>query len=163
MKIKVGIICFFLASLLTMGGCIVVNPSNGSNGDNANGSDNRTEQPQGQDNAPSQDGNKGGNGGQQSAPQQQGPSGGGQGQNENYIGNDAALDIALTNAGFERSQVSDIDVELENERGTVFYEVSFETQTTEYDYEIDALTGDILQSWTEPNHHDDQHHGQNHY
>lgn len=162
MKIKVMGIALCLSALLAMGGCIVVNPSNGSNGDNANGSGNRAEQPQKQDSAPSQNGNMGGSAEQQGAPQQ-GPSADNPAQSESYIGNDAALGIALSNAGFERSQVSDIDVELENERGTVFYEVSFDTQTTEYDYVIDAFTGDILQSWTEADRHDDHHHGQNHY
>ncbi|MCR5088557.1 MAG: PepSY domain-containing protein [Oscillospiraceae bacterium] len=66
------------------------------------------------------------------------------------IGRDAALDIALEAAGLSSKQAYDIDVEYEKERGNARYEVDFDGPAGEYTYLIDAVTGEILSSRTEP-------------
>ena len=56
------------------------------------------------------------------------------------IGKAAATEIALKDAGLERSQVHDLDVEYEHG----WYEVEFESGKGEFSYRIDARTGEIL-------------------
>ncbi len=66
------------------------------------------------------------------------------------IGKDAALEIALKDAKLTPEQVSDIDIELE--RGlfhSARYEIDFESGRTEYEYRIDAYTGEIISSKTD--------------
>lgn len=72
-------------------------------------------------------------------------------QSGEYIGKEAALAAALADAGLTEDQVYDIDVELDSDGGIVRYEVDFETRDTEYEYDIDAVTGEILLRWSEPN------------
>lgn len=65
----------------------------------------------------------------------------------NNIGKDKALEIALNDAGLAKTDVRDIEVELDREVvGTTAYEVSFEEGFDDYDYVIDAETGEILKS-----------------
>lgn len=52
--------------------------------------------------------------------------------------------IALEHAGFTADQVSYLRTEYEIDDGIPQYEVSFHQGRWEYDYEIDANTGDIL-------------------
>ncbi|MCD8381015.1 MAG: PepSY domain-containing protein [Lachnospiraceae bacterium] len=62
-----------------------------------------------------------------------------------YIGEDAAYQIALTNAGVSSSNVKKYEVKLDNDHNRMIYEVEFETTgKLEYEYEIDALTGEII-------------------
>jgi uncharacterized membrane protein YkoI len=63
-----------------------------------------------------------------------------------YIGRAAAISIALQDAGLEMSEVSCIEAELERDDGKVFYDVEFRAGGWEYDYEIDAKTGRVLDS-----------------
>ncbi len=56
------------------------------------------------------------------------------------IGRNAAAQIALKDAGLERNQVYDLDVDYEHG----YYEVDFESGKGEFSYRIDARTGDIL-------------------
>ena len=58
---------------------------------------------------------------------------------------DQAKQIALTNAGLSADQVSWIRCELEWDDGRQVYDVEFYCGSTEYDYEIDAATGEVLQ------------------
>lgn len=60
------------------------------------------------------------------------------------IGADAALKIALDDAGLKQNQVRDLDVELERSDRGEYYEVGFEKGVYEYEYRIDAYTGEIL-------------------
>jgi uncharacterized membrane protein YkoI len=60
------------------------------------------------------------------------------------IGEEAALKIALDDAGLKQSQVRDIDVELERGDRGEYYEVGFEKGVYEYEYLIEAYTGEIL-------------------
>ena len=71
----------------------------------------------------------------------------GQASTKSYIGNDAALSAALTHAGLSRDSVKNIEIELDYEYGLMVYEVEFESGSAEYEYGIDALSGDII--WVE--------------
>lgn len=56
-----------------------------------------------------------------------------------------AEQIALSHAGLSAGQVTELQVELE-EDGRPYYEVEFKQGATEYKYEIDASTGAILKT-----------------
>lgn len=71
----------------------------------------------------------------------------GQASDKSYIGNDAALSAALTHAGLSRNDVKNIEIELDYEYGLMVYEVEFESGSAEYEYGIDARSGDII--WVE--------------
>ena len=60
------------------------------------------------------------------------------------IGKDAALQAALEDAGVTRDQVTDVDIELRRTLRSTWYEVDFEVMLTDYEYKIDAYTGEIL-------------------
>ncbi len=72
-------------------------------------------------------------------------------QSGDYISRDDAISAALANAGLTQADVYDLDAELDIDGGIARYEVDFETASTEYEYDIDALTGEILRSRAEPN------------
>ena len=65
------------------------------------------------------------------------------------IGYAKAKSIALNHAGVSESKAYDMDIELDEEDGKLVYEVEFKSAGYEYDYEIDAATGTILQQETE--------------
>ncbi len=66
---------------------------------------------------------------------------------EGLISLDTAKEIALASAGFTAQEVyfDQADTKLECERGKYIYEVKFTVGGYEYEYEIDATTGDILE------------------
>ena len=57
-----------------------------------------------------------------------------------------AVDIALKDAGLKKDAVRDLDVELDRETAGTHYDVDFESGGHDYEYEIDALSGKILQA-----------------
>ena len=57
---------------------------------------------------------------------------------------DEAKNIALKHAGFTADQVTALHAEYEIEHGIPQYDVEFHHQHWEYDYEINADTGEIL-------------------
>lgn len=61
----------------------------------------------------------------------------------NYITADRAKEIALADAGLSASSVVFIRAQQDWEDGRAVYEVEFYSGNTEYDYEIDAITGAI--------------------
>lgn len=61
-----------------------------------------------------------------------------------YIGDDKAKSIAAGHAGFSVGDIAFIKAELDEDDGRMVYEVEFDRGSTEYEYTIDALTGDIL-------------------
>lgn len=63
-----------------------------------------------------------------------------------YIGEEAAVKIALAHAGLERAQVRDLQCELDRENGIMVYEVEFESGQYDYEYDIEATTGKVLKS-----------------
>ncbi|MBR3381570.1 MAG: PepSY domain-containing protein [Clostridia bacterium] len=67
-----------------------------------------------------------------------------------FIGADRALEIALAHAGAEAAEASGVEVELDCEHGSMIYEVEFKANGLEYDYDIDAVTGEILKHESEP-------------
>lgn len=60
-----------------------------------------------------------------------------------YIGEAAAKAIALQHAGVNEADLTFVKSELEREDGRMVYDISFYKGNTEYDYEIDAITGEI--------------------
>lgn len=62
-----------------------------------------------------------------------------------YIGEDKAKSIALEYAGISEQQTTFIKAYLNYDDGHVVYDVEFYSGSTEYDYEIDAVNGDILE------------------
>ena len=66
-------------------------------------------------------------------------------ENGDYIGEDKALEIALGDAGLAKEQVSNptSHLDYDDDRGRYEYEVKFYQGTTEYDYDVDAVTGEI--------------------
>ncbi|MCM1118179.1 MAG: PepSY domain-containing protein [bacterium] len=73
------------------------------------------------------------------------PSGNPQSEDEGqYIGVEAARQIALKHAGLDDSDVGSVHAKLELEDGIWQYDVEFRQDNTEYDYDINAITGEIL-------------------
>lgn len=72
--------------------------------------------------------------------------------NSMYIGRDAALQIALSDAGISPTAIRDQDVEFERSRSGAWYDIDFETAGMEYSYSLDAATGEILYRYSEPEH-----------
>ena len=62
---------------------------------------------------------------------------------ETLIGEDEARDIALRDSGVSEHQAQRLQIRLERDDGRQIYEVEFRVGQTEYDYDIDALTGEI--------------------
>ncbi len=60
------------------------------------------------------------------------------------IGHAKAKSIALNHAGVSKSKAYDMEIELDDEDGTLAYEVEFKFGGMEYSYEINAATGAIL-------------------
>jgi uncharacterized membrane protein YkoI len=60
------------------------------------------------------------------------------------ISKEEAIDIALNHAGLTRAQVTFDDVELDEEDGRLIWEIEFDSGNWEFEYDIDALTKDIL-------------------
>ena len=60
------------------------------------------------------------------------------------ITEDAARQAALTHAGLAESDVQFVQCKLDRDDGRQVYEVEFYTSSAEYDYEIDAATGEVL-------------------
>jgi len=64
---------------------------------------------------------------------------------DKYIGVDKAKELALAHAGVKAQNARFLKANLDWEDGRAVYEVEFCSVRTEYDYEIDALTGDVLE------------------
>ena len=60
-----------------------------------------------------------------------------------YIGEARAKEIALNHAGISASSATFLRVQMDRDNGRMEYEVEFWSGSTEYDYDIDALTGEI--------------------
>lgn len=63
-----------------------------------------------------------------------------------YISVDQAKKTALEHAGLSENQVKFSSAKLENEDGQFEYEIEFYKDLVEYEYEIDAVTGEIMKS-----------------
>ena len=60
------------------------------------------------------------------------------------IGHAKAKSIALNHAGVSENEAYDMEIELDDEDGTLVYEVEFKAGNMEYSYEINAATGATL-------------------
>ena len=61
-----------------------------------------------------------------------------------YIGESAAKTAALTHAGIDAASATNIKCELDWEHGIMVYEVEFYANGYEYDYDINAVTGEVV-------------------
>ena len=68
-----------------------------------------------------------------------------------YIGRDEALAAACAHAGVQTEDLLQTEVEFDSENGVMVYEVEFRVGNTEYEYDIDAKTGEILKQKIEDN------------
>ncbi len=73
-----------------------------------------------------------------------------------YISAEAALAAALKNANTTKDAVKGIDVEMDYENGKMIFDVEFVFEKTEYEYEIDAKTGEIVKVEKEVDDDDDK-------
>lgn len=72
-----------------------------------------------------------------------------------YIGEDAAAQIALSDAKLGIAAIRDIDVDFDKNKYTAWYDVDFETHDgMDYKYSVDAVSGEILYSYSAPDRHD---------
>ena len=70
-----------------------------------------------------------------------------------YIGEADAKAAAFSHAGVKEADITRYEMEMDYERGTMVYEIEFHCQGREYDYDIDAVTGEVL--WGENERDDD--------
>ena len=61
-----------------------------------------------------------------------------------YIGESKAKELALKHAGLSGKEVSFLQLKLDWDDGRAVYEVEFYSGSREYDYEIDAVTGAVV-------------------
>ena len=62
-----------------------------------------------------------------------------------YIGEENAKSIAFSRAGISASEATQVRVELKRENGRMIYDVEFKARGFEYDVDIDAITGAVLE------------------
>lgn len=72
-----------------------------------------------------------------------------------YIGVDKAKTIALKDAGLSASSVTFTKAKLDRDDGVVVYEIEFYSGNTEYEYEINATSGQIRDRDSEMRDYDD--------
>lgn len=72
--------------------------------------------------------------------------GGSQGDSSSLIPADTARSNAFSHAGVSASDVYDLDMELDMERGVQVYEIEFKSGRMEYEYVVSATSGEILHS-----------------
>lgn len=104
----------------------------------------------GQDNAPAQNEQSNQQTNEQSQPQNQNQD---QTQDQSQdqssaetLSQDEAEQIALDDAGVTREDVTQWDrSELDQDDGVQMWEIEFDVNQSEYEYDIDAVSGDILQ------------------
>ena len=75
-------------------------------------------------------------------PQQNGSTATGE-QSSNYITEAEAKAVALAHAGLSESDVTFVRAQLDYDDGRAEYEIEFWSGNTEYDYDIDAVSGEI--------------------
>lgn len=79
----------------------------------------------------------------------------GEPKDASYIGKDAAKLFALQQAGLTETDVTRLKVKMDCDDGVMVYEVEFNVGNTEYEYEIDSVTGKIVDSEIEIDDDDD--------
>lgn len=71
------------------------------------------------------------------------------GNSASDIGEDKAGEIALKDAGLTKEDAERFRIERDRDNGHFEYEIEFVNNEKEYDYTIDAATGDILEKSVE--------------
>ncbi|MCD7893666.1 MAG: PepSY domain-containing protein [Erysipelotrichaceae bacterium] len=61
-----------------------------------------------------------------------------------YIGQDKAKSIALEHANVSESDISEYEIEMDYEDGTMVYEIEFKVNGIKYEYEINAYDGTLI-------------------
>lgn len=61
-----------------------------------------------------------------------------------YISNEKAKEIALTHAGVSENGLRKFEIKQDTKKGIVVYEIDFKHGIMEYEYKINAITGDII-------------------
>lgn len=69
--------------------------------------------------------------------------------NTTYIGKRAAEEIAIADSSLTAAQIKEVDSEFEHNRYSAWYDVDIDTFGVDYEYIIDARTGEILNTATE--------------
>ena len=67
----------------------------------------------------------------------------------NFLSEDEIRAIVFNHAGVNANDVREFEIELDDEHGIWVYEVDFKAGNTEYDYVVNAVTGEIIKSETE--------------
>lgn len=84
----------------------------------------------------------------------------GQASDKAYIGEAKAKEIALNHASVQSEDIYEYESELEYEHGIMIYDIEFKTAGVEYDYEINAVNGEVIKSEREQ--HNDHHSSSEH-
>lgn len=69
----------------------------------------------------------------------------GEASQKEYIGSEAAEKAALEALGVKKADVSELEVEMDYENGKMVYEVEFNYNGREYEYDISAVDGSVVQ------------------
>ncbi len=77
----------------------------------------------------------------------------GQASDDSYIGKDKALQIALDDLGATGTELTKVETELDFDHKQMVYEIEFVYNGMEYEYEINAVTGEILEVETDDDDH----------
>ena len=62
----------------------------------------------------------------------------------NYLGEDKAKSLAFKHAGVKESEAYGFSCKMDDEDGVAVYEIEFHAKGYEYDYDVHALTGEIV-------------------
>ena len=65
---------------------------------------------------------------------------------DSYIGNDKALEIAVADSKLSENDLIHKKAKLDDDDGIVVYEITLKTANEKYEYEINAVTGEIIES-----------------
>ncbi len=66
-----------------------------------------------------------------------------------YIGKEKAIQLALKAAGVEKANARELECELDYEKGIMVYEIEFKSAGTEYDVDVNAVTGEVVRNVSE--------------
>lgn len=69
-------------------------------------------------------------------------------QQAEYIGKEAAAQLALSSSGIAPADAKSMTTDLNSRSGTDYYRVAFSTDNGNYEYMIDAVTGVVIESQT---------------
>ncbi|MBR5517093.1 MAG: PepSY domain-containing protein [Firmicutes bacterium] len=65
---------------------------------------------------------------------------------DNYIGEEKAMQIAYEDAGIkDASKLSHVKINLDTGDNLVYYDIEFRSDKHKYNYDIDAISGDIIE------------------